>query len=112
MPTFQGMSEMKSFVVKRIVLGASVITMLAGSIPMAVAQDASGVVSTQQNTTDAAKQTKAQRKAARKEARAKKNAELKKLEDAGYRPATNDPNYPTDLQKAEKKAGVGAAASQ
>jgi hypothetical protein len=60
----------------------------------------------------AAKPTKAQRKQARKEARAKKNAELKKLEDAGYNPARNDPNYPQDLQKAEKKAGAGQGASQ
>ncbi len=56
--------------------------------------------------------TKAQRKAARKQARAKKNAELKKLEDAGYQPSHNDPNYPTDLQNAQKKAGVGQGASQ
>jgi hypothetical protein len=56
--------------------------------------------------------TKAQRKAARKQARAKKNAELKKLEANGYSPSRNDPNYPTDLQNAQKKAGVGQAASQ
>ncbi|NPT56294.1 DUF4148 domain-containing protein [Paraburkholderia elongata] len=55
---------------------------------------------------------KAQRKAARKEARAKKNAELKQLESNGYNPSRNDPNYPTDLQNAQKKAGIGAAASQ
>jgi F0F1-type ATP synthase membrane subunit c/vacuolar-type H+-ATPase subunit K len=59
-----------------------------------------------------AKPTKAQRKQARKEARAKKNAELKKLEDAGYNPSRNDPNYPQDLQKAQKKAGEGQPASQ
>ena len=103
---------MKRFAVKQIILGASVVAMVAGSIPLAVAQDASGVVAAQQNTASAPKQTKAERKAARKEARAKKNAELKKLEDAGYRPATNDPNYPDDLQKAQKKAGIGPAASQ
>jgi Spy/CpxP family protein refolding chaperone len=55
--------------------------------------------------------TKAQRKAAnkqaRKEARARRDAELKKLEDAGYSPSRNDPNYPTDLQNAQKKAGIG-----
>lgn len=56
--------------------------------------------------------TKAQRKAARKEARAKKNAELKQLEAHGYQPSRNDPNYPNDIQNAQKKAGVGAAASQ
>ncbi|WMY11055.1 DUF4148 domain-containing protein [Paraburkholderia phenoliruptrix] len=65
------------------------------------------------DATQAASTTKAQKKAARKQARAKKNAELKKLEDAGYNPArANDPNYPQDLQNAQKKAGVGAGASQ
>ena len=59
-----------------------------------------------------AKPTKAQKKQARKEARAKKNAELKKLEDAGYQPGRNDPNYPQDLQNAQKKAGIGQGASQ
>ena len=62
--------------------------------------------------TPASATTKAQRKAARKQARAKKNAELKKLEANGYNPSRNDPNYPTDLQNAEKKAGAGQAASQ
>jgi hypothetical protein len=56
--------------------------------------------------------TKAQRKAARKQARANKNAELKTLEKNGYNPSRNDPNYPNDIQNAEKKAGMGAAASQ
>lgn len=61
----------------------------------------------------AASMTKAEKKAARKQARAKKNAELKKLEDAGYNPSrANDPNYPQDLQNAQKKAGIGAGASQ
>ncbi|WP_109476229.1 DUF4148 domain-containing protein [Paraburkholderia sp. C35] len=57
--------------------------------------------------------TKAQRKQARKEARAKKNAELKKLEDAGYQPGrASDPNYPQDIQDAEKKAGIGQGTNQ
>lgn len=56
---------------------------------------------------------RAQRKAARKEARAKKNAELKKLEDAGVNPATrDDENYSKDLQKAEKNTGPAQGASQ
>ncbi|MEM5451187.1 DUF4148 domain-containing protein [Paraburkholderia guartelaensis] len=60
-----------------------------------------------------AKPTKAERKQARKEARAKKNAELKKLEAAGYQPGrANDQNYPQDLQNAQKKAGIGQGASQ
>jgi hypothetical protein len=100
---------MKSFAVKRIMLGISVAAMVAGSIPLALAQDTNATAPSAAST---AKPTKAQRKAARKEARAKKNAELKKLEDAGYQPSRNDPNYPTDLQNAQKKAGIGAGASQ
>lgn len=46
---------------------------------------------------------RAARKAARKANRAKKNAELKKLEQAGYNPAQNDVNYPQNLQNAQKK---------
>ncbi|CAB3789418.1 hypothetical protein LMG28614_02878 [Paraburkholderia ultramafica] len=103
---------MKSFAIKRIMLGVSVIALVAGSIPFAAAQDASEVSAAPQGKPSGAKPTKAERKAAHKEARAKKNAELKKLEDAGYQPAANDPNYPNKLQQAEKKAGVGAAASQ
>ncbi|MCS6457003.1 DUF4148 domain-containing protein, partial [Burkholderia thailandensis] len=57
----------------------------------------------------ARKAARAQRKAEHKAARAKNNAELKKLEDAGYKPAANDPNYPQNLQNAEKKAGIGAS---
>ncbi|WP_250474711.1 DUF4148 domain-containing protein [Caballeronia sp. GAFFF1] len=60
------------------------------------------------STTDAAPSAKAQHKAARKEARAKKNAELKKLEGAGYNPAQrDDASYPQDIQNAQKKAGIG-----
>ncbi|WP_208626150.1 DUF4148 domain-containing protein [Paraburkholderia susongensis] len=99
---------MKSFAIKRIMLGISVAALLAGNIPLAVAQNDA----TAQPDTSTAKPTKAERKAARKQARAKKNAELKKLEDAGYQPSQNDPNYPNKLQQAEKKAGVGAGASQ
>jgi hypothetical protein len=50
------------------------------------------------------KPNRAQRKAARKQARAKRNSELKTLEDAGYRPSQGDPNYPENLQEAQKKA--------
>lgn len=99
---------MKSFAIKRIMLGVSVVAMMAGSISLAVAQD-NGTPNAAPSSTTPAKPTKAERKAARKEARAKKNAELKKLEDAGYQPAANDPNYPNKLQQAEKKA---AGASQ
>ncbi|MFL9963620.1 DUF4148 domain-containing protein [Paraburkholderia sediminicola] len=55
---------------------------------------------------------KAQHKAARKEAKAKNSAEIKRLKDAGYQPNQNDPNYPENLQKAERKAAAGQAASK
>ncbi|OLL31000.1 hypothetical protein BTH42_14610 [Burkholderia sp. SRS-W-2-2016] len=55
---------------------------------------------------------KAQRKAVRKEAKAKNAAELKRLKDAGYQPGQNDPNYPENLQKAERKAATAQGASQ
>lgn len=105
---------MKFFAIKQVMLGLAVTAMVAGSIPLAAAQDASGAAATsaQPDMASSAKPTKAERKAARKQARAKNNAELKKLEDAGYQPSRNDPNYPNNLQKAEKKAGIGAGASQ
>ncbi|MCP3717732.1 MULTISPECIES: DUF4148 domain-containing protein [unclassified Paraburkholderia] len=67
---------------------------------------------TKEQKAQAKAQAKAQRKAERKQARAKNNAELKKLEDAGYKPALNDPNYPQNLQDAQKKANAAAGASQ
>ena len=47
---------------------------------------------------------KAKRKAERHRARVAKNSELKRLEDAGYQPGQYDPNYPANLQNAEKPA--------
>jgi hypothetical protein len=47
---------------------------------------------------------KSKRKAERRQARAVKNAELKRLEDAGYQPSQYDPSYPANLQNAEKPA--------
>ncbi|MGI4813537.1 MAG: hypothetical protein ACRYG5_14395 [Janthinobacterium lividum] len=55
---------------------------------------------------------KMQRKIARKQARKKNDAELKKLEDAGYQPAIRNPDYPNDIQAAEKKVQAGTPASQ
>jgi len=79
--------------------------------PLTSAQDNAATTAT--NTTQTAPATKAEKKATRKQARAKKNAELKKLEDAGYNPAKrDDANYPQDIQNAQKKAGIGAGASQ
>jgi hypothetical protein len=103
------------FAFKQVMLGLAVTALVAGSIPLASAQGASGAMADATTAAPAAapaKPTKAEKKAARKQARAKKNAELKKLEDAGYQPGQNDPNYPTSLQNAQKKAGIGAGASQ
>lgn len=91
------------------------LSLIVAAVGTSVAQGsyAQDTGSTATDTAQAAPATKAQKKAARKQARAKKNAELKKLEDAGYNPArANDPNYPQDIQNAQKKAGVGAGASQ
>jgi hypothetical protein len=79
---------------------------------VAVAQNDAAIGTGAASGTEQAKPAKAQRKAARKQARAKKNAELKRLESAGYQPARNDLNYPDNLQKAQKKAGIGTGASQ
>ncbi|OAJ54854.1 hypothetical protein A6V36_08405 [Paraburkholderia ginsengiterrae] len=106
---------MKRLTVRQIIAGFAIAAMAAGAVVPAMAQDASGTAAaTAANPAAAssAKPSKADRKAARKKARAKKNAELKKLEDAGYKPSSNDPNYPTDLQNAQKKAGIGQGASQ
>ncbi|AFT89775.1 DUF4148 domain-containing protein [Paraburkholderia phenoliruptrix] len=105
---------MKRIAIKQIMLGLAASTLLAGGVPLAAAQTTTDTdaQTAQPGATGTAKPTKAERKAARKQARAKKNAELKKLEDAGYQPSRNDPNYPNDLQKAQKKAGIGTGASQ
>ncbi|AXF16744.1 DUF4148 domain-containing protein [Paraburkholderia caledonica] len=105
---------MKRVAIKQIMLGLAVTAMVAAGMPLASAQTTTDTdtQTAEPDGASAAKPTKAERKAARKQARAKKNAELKKLEDAGYQPSRNDPNYPTDLQNAQKKAGIGTGASQ
>ncbi|CAH2908470.1 MAG: FIG00455900: hypothetical protein [uncultured Paraburkholderia sp.] len=105
---------MKRIAIKQIMLGLAASALVAGGVPLAAAQTTTDTdaQTAQPGATGTAKPTKAERKAARKQARAKKNAELKKLEDAGYQPSRNDPNYPNDLQKAQKKAGIGTGASQ
>ncbi|WP_175817256.1 DUF4148 domain-containing protein [Burkholderia diffusa] len=86
----------------------------AGSAP-ASAQQGSATSAGASSATErklARQRARAERKAARKQARTQRRAEMKKLEDSGYSPAANDPNYPNSLQNAQKKAGAGAAASQ
>ena len=105
---------MKRLAIRPIMVGVAVTALVATGSPLAVAQNSNDTTAqtTQPDATGTAKPSKAERKAARKQARARKNAELKKLEDAGYQPAQNDPNYPNNLQKAQQKAGVGTGASQ
>ncbi|MDE1010251.1 MAG: DUF4148 domain-containing protein [Paraburkholderia fungorum] len=88
--------------------------LMAGSAAPALAQSggSSATDSTSASAPSTKAQRKAERKAARKQARAKNTAELKKLESNGYQPAQNDPNYPQNLQNAQKKANAGQAASQ
>lgn len=105
----------------KLTLAAAAAAFLLGVTAPAFAQDASAPAATAQGAAPASqpltkaekrKQARAQHKAERKAARAKNNAELKKLEDAGYKPANNDPNYPTNLQNAQKKAAAAEGASQ
>jgi len=44
--------------------------------------------------------------------RAAQKAEIKKLEQNGYQPDTDDQHYPQNLQNAEKKAHGNAAAGK
>jgi hypothetical protein len=70
---------------------------LAGTTPASAASSPT--------TAESKAELKAQRKAERKQARAQKNAELKQLEDSGYKPDFNNPAYPQNLQDAEKAPG-------
>jgi hypothetical protein len=105
----------------KLMLAATATALLIGTAAPALAQTAASVPDTAAPSASAVqpmtkaeqkKQAKAQRKAERKAARAKNSAEMKKLEDNGYKPAMNDPNYPQNLQNAEKKANAAGGASQ
>ncbi|ABO58430.1 DUF4148 domain-containing protein [Burkholderia vietnamiensis] len=104
--------------IKKLALAASAAAFLLGSTAPVFAQtDASAPAASTASDAKAAKHearkaARAKRKAERKAARAKNTAELKKLEAAGYKPAANDPNYPQNLQNAQKKAAEAAGASQ
>ncbi|RQS63386.1 DUF4148 domain-containing protein [Burkholderia sp. Bp8963] len=104
---------------RRFTLVAAAAAFLIGGTASSFAQTTASEPATQDAKaaakaakSQARKEARAQHKAERKAARAKNTAELKKLEDAGYKPAVNDPNYPQNLQDAEKKAGAAAGASQ
>ncbi|AOJ17528.1 hypothetical protein [Burkholderia vietnamiensis] len=104
--------------IKKLALAASAAAFLLGSTAPVFAQtDASAPAASTASDAktakhEARKAARAKRKAERKAARAKNTAELKKLEAAGYKPAANDPNYPQNLQNAQKKAAEAAGASQ
>lgn len=102
---------MKATLASKLAVSMMVAAFGVSVAPASFAQDNSGATAAPAAAASAT--TKAQRKAARKQARAKKNAELKKLEAAGYNPAKRDDStYPQDIQNAQKKAGIGQAASQ
>lgn len=111
---------MRSSVSKFTLITATAAFLIGAAAPAFAQTDASApVVTTQAPAADAKaaakaakKRARAQRKAERKAARAKNTAELKKLEDAGYKPAGEDPAYPQKLQDAEKKVNAPAGASQ
>ena len=84
-------------------VAAVIVSMLVNPISMAQNTDAAA---------SSLKQTqKAERKAARKAARANKNADLKKLEQNGYKPGSDRTDYPQDIQDAEKKTAAGKEAA-
>jgi uncharacterized membrane protein (DUF106 family) len=91
---------------------APTLAQTEASAPVAAETAASQPLTNAEQKKQAKAQAKAQHKAERKAAREKNRAELKKLQDAGYKPAQNDPNYPQNLQNAQKKANAAAGASQ
>ncbi|ALP68552.1 hypothetical protein [Paraburkholderia caribensis] len=100
------MSKKQRFVV----YAAAVLSM--GSGLQALAQDPQSVTSgTALNTVPASGPVsrKAQLKAERTEARAKRRAELKSLQGAGYQPQQSSTDYPQDLLNAQKKAAATGA---
>lgn len=90
-----------------VTIGAATTSLAQGSASSGVAPAAAS-----RGAASGTKSTSAERKAARKEARAKKNADLKKLEQSGYQPGRDSLSYPQDVQNAQKKAAGENAASQ
>ncbi len=74
-------------------LASTIVLAAAAWLNVAAAQ-------TQQNTQQSGTTTRAAQK-----------ADLKKLEQNGYQPGTDDPHYPQNIQNAEKKAYGGSTAS-
>ncbi|WP_017923445.1 hypothetical protein [Burkholderia glumae] len=102
---------------RKLSLAALTLSLTLGLSGVALAQTpasdpAAAAPASARSKAEKRKQARAQHKAERKAARAKNSAELKKLEDNGYKPAANDPNYPQDLQNAEKRAAGAASSGQ
>lgn len=77
-----------------------------GLAPTARAQSAADQATPASNGTTSKAEAKAQKKAERKEHRAKKNAELKDLEQHGYSPSGNQTQYPQNYQDAQRRANA------
>lgn len=110
MHSFSGKLMVTATTVFMIGAATAAFAQTAESASEAMVQSASAAQS--MTKAEQKKQAKERRKAERKAARARNSVELKKLEDNGYKPAVNDPNYPEDLQNAEKKANTADAASK
>ncbi|SAK98343.1 hypothetical protein AWB78_05648 [Caballeronia calidae] len=74
--------------------------------PTAGAQSTAEQAAPASNSTTSKAEAKAQKKAERKANRAKKNAELKNLEQHGYSPNGNQTQYPQNYQDAQRKASA------
>ena len=91
--------------IRKLTLAATAAAFLFGSAVPAFAQTDASAPAAQDAKAAKSQARKAarQRKAEHKAARAKNNAELKKLEDAGYKPAANDPNIRRTCRTRRRK---------
>jgi outer membrane murein-binding lipoprotein Lpp len=104
---------------KKLAVSIVSVTLVIGCIMPAIAKGSAGIAGSDSTAAASAsplastrKPTRAERKAMRKEARAKKNAELKKLEDSGYQPTEANPDYPQNLETAKSRAATAQPASR
>jgi hypothetical protein len=81
------------------VAAAAVMGAALGFAPLAMAQTADPAASAPTKA-----QKKAQRKAAHQQAKAKRTADLKAAEKAGYKPTAEEANYPNNVQGKATKA--------
>ncbi len=97
----------------RLLVVFGVAMLCLGSATDSIAQGsqtaASGVAISAGVAASAPLSKKAQLKADRKQARARRTAEIKSLQGAGYRSQQTDPDYPQNLLNAQKKAAAAGA---